>query len=461
LEYLNSLMTLDFIRALNMFRTLLALFLLAPANWCFLTDDNTPRRAYFVAIKFEFTFLPQYSTFARSYAHSSYVLLRAPRVLSELKLEKRSDQINGLVKQYCHAMRLDKAGKLLADSKDADYVEAKFGEVLSQQQIRQLRSFDNYLSIRSGYIGDRKNIDADRDRSDKIKEIRRVSLKDGLEAWKETLLEIEAICNESSNVNGLKLTDFTYPVWSDLTLNGLAEENKKKIDELLQDLPDNGSYEEYRVVFGREIIYALGDDGLWELTIRDDDRNFVKAFDYLILKLNEQSAKVGSNELDILPEQFTEIERLRSDWIDAGNEIDKRQQMRRSTAGDNDSDYKFFEKERAAAGIKWHEEVWDQVLLPIQRDWLIEASREFYKKKFGLLAYLQQVYPDEPKKMERIRKRLEQYQKKLFSIEEKGLAEIFSQVKESLETDRLGEFSRPPYLIPSLQLMEWASEGNR
>ncbi|MDP1560100.1 MAG: hypothetical protein Q8M16_01765 [Pirellulaceae bacterium] len=259
------------------------------------------------------------------------------------------------------------------------------------------------------------------------------AFENGHEVWLATLNKIAGYFPENSEARewwGERRDRFADAIYADLICQFSELET---FDAYLSRPIHEWSFPE---VFQVDWQLQLDADGRWRWWKLGADGSMQKFF-RLEQSLWFQQHQSDGNELDLSVDQITHLSDIRQQVSEEAYAIPDLKQ----------SQYH-------AIALKHITHAWNDVLLPRQRDMIVELMRERCRTMAGPLEVLFRPELDDKTK-EAIRKEFESCRKQLLEIEAQLMADLLSALKKELNIPNLitGQ-ARPKYLQPSLCLLE-------
>lgn len=314
--------------------------------------------------------------------------------------------------------------------------------LLSKPQIRRLNEIDQYLTLRrqgTTYFSELLGLLEDVDESGRTRiatresELRVEAYKKARQKWLDTLNKIPILLRSDPETLGWwdhRKVRFQAGIYADLICQHV-------------DLPSFSDYlgepiheKSFPTIFEEDVCLRLDQDGRWSLTIYPVDTSLRPFFELCAVAQNEQ-ANFQSNVLDLSIEQIDELSAVRQSVSKEAYAIPNLRQ----------SQYK-------EVAVRHATKAWNEVLLPRQRDLIVELMRERYRTMTGPLEVLFRSDLDEDTKNE-IREEFDGCRKELLTIEAQLYSDLLAVLKKELQCPSMitGQV-RPKYLQPSLFLME-------
>ncbi len=240
-------------------------------------------------------------------------------------------------------------------------------------------------------------------------------------------------------------TIFTSPLMADISIQIAVGHDE------IGDLPDGE--EGYRKIIDTKIQFEVRPDGCWERkTYQGAMRH---NFSDLLNALQQQQQRDDENDLNITAEQFVELNVKWTDFLKRLNSLTEQKMLGRTLTGLAKIQHN---EQKAILEEDWQQTVWDDVLFPFQKEFLIEDAQNRHVMTYGPIGFFSQealgALPNQPDLKNSAREKLLKLGDDLLQIEQEILQELqvlFDQSKE-LRGCQLGFqlHDRPKYLPGSM-----------
>lgn len=419
-----------------------------------------------LGISFGYKGEPHFYDFIRQWPYCEVDLLLDANVQKELDLTKQTIALlPDAYSKYLEAVlsterdRLpdtDRAvpgsGKDVATPRDfvLDLIsDSKRNELLALDRFLYFRRFGVCDFLKSFESASISSLDFEQLTADESA-IWSAAAKEGEKLWIEALDEISIILNDEEahrEFFNAKLVNFKGLYWADITICALNPSDDQPREN------DVSEKDEFEALVRRSVQYCVKYDGSWDRTLFQSDELFADNLNFFLATLGTQSRKDGGNDVEILDYQFGQLGELSTAYFDQQNEL--------LNEGQNGNlDKTTIRKLDGQQKQKYFQGVWE-VLLPVQRDYLLEHVRQRERTIAGPVCLLSDdSLPTTAKK--KIRNELEWFEKQLLKIE----SNTHRQLLRLLEAETNSHFNlsldtRPVYLRPSLTIMSVNSRKGR
>lgn len=388
-----------------------------------------------------------------SFSSSGYQLLSSEQVLSELQVsESMRPEILKAMESHLivlsSAIRNSQSNTFIEkffreSSTDLINEEGKIRTLLSAKQIRRLNQIDQYLALRQGgaeYLIVLLGIGGDPIEEVRLVEISQHELELKKKAydkanqiWLKTLDRIEGHFSHQGQIHDWwrdRRLGFEDTIYADLVCQNVA---KKNFAEFFGEPIHEIGFPE---VFSNSVQLQSEADGQWSLKVFRD-MPLLGNFSYLVSTFHFQQLHYGENELDLSAEQVEALNKVSEHvYAEAYSIPDLKQSQFKQIA------------------LKHISDAWNDILLPRQRDFVVDLIRGQYRTMAGPLEVLFRPELDEKTKQS-IRQEFDRCRKQLLEIEAQLMTDLLSVLKKELDMPNLitGQ-ARPKYLQPSLCLLE-------
>ena len=441
---------------------LILLFILLFASGVFAQEFHF-RKHPSVVVHFQYSGLPQVSEFPFSPWRSEVDLLFLPTVQEILKLSRQQiTKIKAAVSEYRSKQyqnvrapdreKPDRNWELFFEQREQVLA------MLEEKQRRRLVALDRYLYFRKYGPANFIKTYFSAVKDDELKRMTRLEhaiWADGFLAaekeWHKTLESVKERFPDIVAENLVSLDEyFRTPLMADITLVDI---------ELSEPEPEPSTDDErYKRLVGTKVQYELGLDGNWVRRIYFGNAGFVDMFSFYLAIAQQEQQRTGTNELEITEDQFAILYQLEHEYNEElNNLVANRIELEAAEEAAGGSG-KSFEERRNELGLAWHQNVWDDVLLPFQKDYLLADAQRRRVRTRGPLGLLKCREVEELANCEAIAKAVRtdfrEFQVVAERIEMAVHEKLFRLAQESVNEDLGFELrDRPAYLVPSIAIM--------
>ncbi|HMO16281.1 MAG TPA: hypothetical protein PKD64_19500 [Pirellulaceae bacterium] len=266
--------------------------------------------------------------------------------------------------------------------------------------------------------------------------------------WKQTVVELEALVAET------ELT--TWQSLRDAYRNPFAGEISLIFDQAaITEIFDGSAEEIYRKSMGQSIQFEIAVDGT--MTTKTYSMSINDTLGYQLTWLQHQQMTEGTNLLNITESQFAKLDQIHRDYGEKMNQLRERQ-IEQALAGEAEESRRFFREELKKVDQQFEESVWRDVLLPLQKELLVEDAQIRMCRLLGPLSFFYRPsmrdLPGWRDRRQSATEIIQKFEQQLADQERKFLRELFDLLTETTAAKGVRlEFKladRPEYLRPSI-----------
>lgn len=207
----------------------------------------------------------------------------------------------------------------------------------------------------------------------KIEQENRIFWEAALDRMADRLCQLDPSLDRQSILD----PEWRHPLWADLIQPMLAEDETSaaRLEEI-RDIHGFSGMAGYKAVLSTNWFYRTGANGNLVLEFTRDDNTFAMHSRETLGKYLLFVERNEVNELELTPEQRVQLRRKMDEYSELVNPL---------VAGGKTN------RELVEAELAWIEEIWAEVLLPVQREHLANAELTLFRKKLGPLGLALQL----------------------------------------------------------------------